>query len=177
MDTSNVARGTRTSTYHPTENDVLSGRGKYALRWKGNIYFRTLVDHYKAEYLKGDNFKKKRIAQTIVDTMHALNPPGRFLKCDTDKNTWYDIGNRAALHKTRQALREGSIASIGTSSGGKESTDNEHLKGNEVMCDSDSLKQSSVESSTDDINNDMLKVRFKPFAWIVLKLLVNACVI
>lgn len=157
MDTSNVARETGTSIYHPTENDVLSGRGKFTLRWKGNIYFRTLVDHYKAEYLKGDNFKKKIIAQTIIDTIHALNPPGRFLKCDTDKNTWYDIGNRAALRKIRQALREGSITSIDTSSGGKDIKDDEILQGKEVMYDSDALNQSSVEYCSDDINSDMLK--------------------
>jgi len=146
MDTSNVARAADTNISHPTENDVLCGRGKFTLRWKGNTYFRSLAEHHKAEYLTGDNFKKKRIAQTIVDTIHALHPPGRFLKCDADKNIWYDIGNHAALRKTRQALREGSTTSKDTSSAGKE-----------TMYDSDSLKQSSIESCSDNDDRNMLE--------------------
>ena len=36
-----------------------------------------------------------------------MNPPGRFLKQDPQTKLWHDIGKKAALAKTRQALREG----------------------------------------------------------------------
>lgn len=36
-----------------------------------------------------------------------MNPPGRFIKQDPKTKLWYDIGKKAALAKTRQALREG----------------------------------------------------------------------
>ena len=36
-----------------------------------------------------------------------MNPPGRFLKQDPKTKLWSDIGEKKALDKTRQALREG----------------------------------------------------------------------
>lgn len=36
-----------------------------------------------------------------------MNPPGRFLKQDPTTKLWSDIGEKKALDKTRQALREG----------------------------------------------------------------------
>lgn len=36
-----------------------------------------------------------------------MNPPGRFLKQDPNTKLWSDIGEKKALDKTRQALREG----------------------------------------------------------------------
>lgn len=43
----------------------------------------------------------------IYDEIRARNPPGRFLKQDDQTKLWYDIGEKKALDKTRQALREG----------------------------------------------------------------------
>ena len=36
-----------------------------------------------------------------------MKPPGRFLKQDPKTKLWSDIGEKKALDKTRQALREG----------------------------------------------------------------------
>ena len=36
-----------------------------------------------------------------------MNPPGRFLRQDPKSKLWSDIGEKKALDKTRQALREG----------------------------------------------------------------------
>ena len=36
-----------------------------------------------------------------------MKPPGRFLKQDPKSKLWSDIGEKKALDKTRQALREG----------------------------------------------------------------------
>ena len=43
----------------------------------------------------------------IVDEIKNRTPPGRFLKQDNNTKLWYDIGEKKALDKTRQALREG----------------------------------------------------------------------
>jgi hypothetical protein len=43
----------------------------------------------------------------IVEEIRNRNPPGRFLKQDNSTKLWYDIGEKKALDKTRQALREG----------------------------------------------------------------------
>jgi len=90
---------------NPNTKDVLCGRGNYSMRWKGNLYFRKWVDRNRQKYLNGDEYIKKKIAQSIVDKIGSLSPPGRFLKFDNDG--WFEIGNSHALRKTRQALREG----------------------------------------------------------------------
>ena len=51
--------------------------------------------------------QKGKFSKLIVDEVKARNPPGRFLKQDKDTKLWYDIGEKKALDKTRQALREG----------------------------------------------------------------------
>lgn len=89
----------------PNTKDVLCGRGNYSMRWKGNVYYRKWVNRYRQQYLNGDEDNKKKIAQTILDKIGSLSPPGRFLKLD--KNGWFEIGKSQALRKTRQALREG----------------------------------------------------------------------
>jgi len=160
MDVSNNYRQEE-AMKHPNDTDVLSGRGKFTTKWKGNIYFRTLVEHHKSEYLKaGNNLEKKQIAQKIIDTVRMLNPQGRFLKHDADKNMWYDIGNHAALRKTRQALREGSTNSIDASSG-KESTDEETLNTTERTFDQNFHRISSLASSLDNLSDDVSKVRLQ----------------
>jgi hypothetical protein len=40
-----------------------------------------------------------------VDEIYSRN--GRFLKQDTATQLWHDVGDKKALDKTRQALREG----------------------------------------------------------------------
>jgi hypothetical protein len=43
----------------------------------------------------------------IVDEIKQLNPPCHFLRQDEAIKLWYDIGDKKARDKTRQALREG----------------------------------------------------------------------
>lgn len=42
----------------------------------------------------------------IVEYIRSLDPPGRFLKRDETTNLWNDVGEKKAIEKTRQALRE-----------------------------------------------------------------------
>lgn len=50
---------------------------------------------------------KPLYSQIIYDEIRTMKPPGRFLKQDPKTKLWHDIGKKAALAKTRQALREG----------------------------------------------------------------------
>lgn len=59
----------------------------------------------------------------IVDEIRSRNPPGRFLKQDPTTKLWYDIGEKKALDKTRQALREGApeiMKEIGSDDNGED---------------------------------------------------------
>lgn len=51
--------------------------------------------------------QKMAISRSIVDAVRSMNPPGRFLDKDPDTGLWNDIGDRKAIEKTSQALRDG----------------------------------------------------------------------
>mmetsp|Transcript_19784 Transcript_19784/g.30537 ORF Transcript_19784/g.30537 Transcript_19784/m.30537 type:complete len:583 (+) Transcript_19784:227-1975(+) len=89
------------------KNDVLSGRGGRINAHDGNIRFREICQDYKKDYLAPTTKKleKAHIAAGIVDSIRAMDPPGRFLKEDPD-GTWWDIGDFKAIKKVGQALRE-----------------------------------------------------------------------
>jgi hypothetical protein len=91
----------------PHEHDVLSGRGNFVNYHAGNEHFRALVRKHKLEYVKCPKPQKGKFSRMIVDEIRNRTPPGRFLKQDGATKLWYDIGEKKALDKTRQALREG----------------------------------------------------------------------
>jgi len=91
----------------PHDHDVLSGRGNFVNYHAGNEHFRSLVRKHKVAYVACPKPQKGKFSQMIVDEIKARNPPGRFLKQDAKTKLWYDIGEKKALDKTRQALREG----------------------------------------------------------------------
>ena len=92
----------------PNQTDVLCGRGKFAQLWHGNAFYRDLVHRNKLEYIIGSDFEKNQIAQSVVQAVRGLDPPGRFLKLDEMENEYFDIGDKNACHKVKQSLREGS---------------------------------------------------------------------
>jgi len=73
----------------------------------GNEHFRALVRKHKVAYVACPKPQKGKFSRMIVDEIRARNPPGRFLKQDASTKLWEDIGEKKALDKTRQALREG----------------------------------------------------------------------
>lgn len=91
----------------PHEHDVLSGRGNFVNYHAGNEHFRALVRKHKVAYVACPKPQKGKFSRLIVDEIKARNPPGRFLKQDASTKLWHDIGEKKALDKTRQALREG----------------------------------------------------------------------
>jgi len=91
----------------PNVNDVMSGRGKFASSWTGNIYYRQLIQRYKLEYIIAEDVRKKQeIAEIVISNIRRLDPPGRFIVLDSETNTWHDMGDESAARKTKQALRE-----------------------------------------------------------------------
>ena len=48
------------------------------------------------------------ISRSIVDTVrNQLDPPGRFLEKDPQTGLWSEVGDKKALEKTAQTLRDG----------------------------------------------------------------------
>lgn len=89
----------------PRETDVLCGRGGAALRHPGNQTYRRLVNLNKSLYITCLKTEKLKISRSIVAAIREQQ--GRFLERDSKRQTWYDIGDKKAIEKTSQALREG----------------------------------------------------------------------
>jgi hypothetical protein len=89
----------------PRDTDVLCGRGGAALRHPGNQTYRRLVNLNKGLYITCLKTEKLKISRSIVAAIREQN--GRFLEKDAAKGNWYDIGDKKAIEKTSQALREG----------------------------------------------------------------------
>ncbi|KAG7337688.1 hypothetical protein IV203_009000 [Nitzschia inconspicua] len=94
-----------TDVTDPRETDVLCGRGGAALRHPGNQTYRRLVNLNKGLYITCLKTEKLKISRSIVAAIREQK--GRFLERDSKKGTWYDIGDKKAIEKTSQALREG----------------------------------------------------------------------
>lgn len=107
----------------PHDHDVLSGRGNFVNYHVGNEHFRALVRKHKVAYVACPKPQKGKFSRMIVDEIRSRNPPGRFLKQDPTTKLWYDIGEKKALDKTRQALREGApeiMKEIGSDDNGED---------------------------------------------------------
>ena len=51
--------------------------------------------------------QKMAISRSIVEAVRSMSPQGRFLEKNLTTNMWTDIGDRKAIEKTSQALRDG----------------------------------------------------------------------
>jgi hypothetical protein len=91
----------------PSCNDVLSGRGNFVNNHGGNKKFRALVSSQRLMYVAAPKEAKPQFAKKIIEALKSLNPPGRFLQQDLDTKLWYELDEKRAMAKTRQALREG----------------------------------------------------------------------
>ena len=92
--------------HDPRENDVLCGRGGAALRHPGNQTYRRLVNLNKGLYSTCLKTEKLKISRSIVAAIREQQ--GRFLeKAPNREEAWLDIGDKKAVEKTSQALREG----------------------------------------------------------------------
>jgi hypothetical protein len=89
----------------PADVDVLCGRGGAALKHPGNQTYRRLVNLNKGLYITCLKTEKLKISRSIVAAIREQK--GRFLERDGNKGTWFDIGDKKAIEKTSQALREG----------------------------------------------------------------------
>lgn len=88
----------------PRDSDVICGRGGSSLRHPGNQTYRRLVNLNKGLYITCLKTEKLKISRSIVAAIREQK--GRFIEKDKD-GTYYDIGDKKAVEKTSQALREG----------------------------------------------------------------------
>lgn len=105
QETNNNEEDSMKDISEPRETDVLCGRGGAALRHAGNQTYRRLVNLNKGLYITCMKTEKLKISRSIVAAIREQK--GRFLERDAKKGVWFDIGDKKAVEKTSQALREG----------------------------------------------------------------------
>lgn len=89
----------------PSDNDVLFGRGGMTNSHPGNRRFRDVIALHRPDYIRAQKMDKPSVAAKIVRAMRTGPFGGRFLK-KRDDGKWYDVGDRSAMEKTSQGLRE-----------------------------------------------------------------------
>jgi len=86
----------------PHPHDVLNGRRAGTAR--NETYFE-LIHSCVPTYTSSTKNQKPTVVYSIVQTIRAQTPPGRFLEMDRTTGHWYEIGDVAACHKTLQAIK------------------------------------------------------------------------
>ena len=101
------------------QNDIICGRRGVALKHPGNLAYRKVVGLNKELYATCVKTEKLRISKSIVAAMREVG--GRFLQREDGGTSetldekdahgnpvvYVDIGDKRAVEKTSQALREG----------------------------------------------------------------------
>lgn len=114
-----ATRTSRTGITKVNANDIICGRGGLALKHPGNMAYRKMVGLNKELYATCLKTEKLGISKSIVAAIRETKV--RFLERQDGKTgqyleekdeygnpvTWKDIGDKRAIEKTSQALREG----------------------------------------------------------------------
>ena len=96
------------SVEEPHDHDLICGRGGKVNAHPGNRRFRSLVNDRKEAYTRAyGKGEKNAIAQSILQVLFSLNPPGRILQFDKKNGMYTEVTVKKAMGKTTQALREG----------------------------------------------------------------------
>jgi hypothetical protein len=91
---------------HPHQNDVLSGRGNASKYHVGNEYFVALVKRYRKKYFMRSKKEAVELAQSVINEIKQLDPPGRFLNQHPESKCWYEISYKKMMDRVRQCLRD-----------------------------------------------------------------------
>ncbi|KAL7528535.1 hypothetical protein ACHAXR_006681, partial [Thalassiosira sp. AJA248-18] len=97
----------------PHDNDVLFGVGYRVINHPGNQHFRAVVEAKRPVFLEAKRTEKRKIAMRIVDEIHDLDPPGRFLIEDRNNinakgnaKVWKCVETKKAVDKVMHRIRE-----------------------------------------------------------------------
>ena len=98
----------------PHDHDLICGRGGKVNAHPGNRRFRSWVNERKEAYTRAHaKGEKNAIAQSILQDIFSLNPPGRVLEFDPKTGIYKQVSVKKAMSKTTQALREGEFTENG----------------------------------------------------------------
>lgn len=81
-----------------SNNDVVCGSSEYMNAFVGNRRYRVWIDLHSKSFAKAQKVEEKlKIARSVVHTVQACVPRGRFLTMDTCNGTCKEIGYENAV--------------------------------------------------------------------------------
>jgi hypothetical protein len=90
----------------PSANDVLIGRGRRNQNHPGNQRYQSIIKSLKPEYDAAPKSLRGLYGKQIINLIHNLSPPGRFLRKDKVSGSWIEVDHEEAVKRARQALRD-----------------------------------------------------------------------
>lgn len=96
------------SGFTPNELDVIVGRGKVCYKHSGNLRLARIVQSVLTTYSSTEATKKSKteLIKSIVTQIRESSPDGGFVKFDSEKGEWFEVGDRTAREKVSQAFRD-----------------------------------------------------------------------
>lgn len=95
--------------FTPGDKDVIVGRGKVCYQHSGNKNLIQIVQSVLQTYCAADATKKSKselIKSIMVQIREAASPTGGFVKFDSEKGQWFEVGDRIAREKVSQTFRD-----------------------------------------------------------------------
>ena len=90
----------------PNKNDILLGRGGINHTHPGNVQLRVLAGRLALDYNNAGKKMKTQKSRELVQHIHALWPPGRFLQRNKQFDRWEVALDDVTRNKASQALRD-----------------------------------------------------------------------
>ncbi|CAJ1932667.1 unnamed protein product [Cylindrotheca closterium] len=94
-----------TTTYQPTGQDIICGRGRGSFLHEGNKVYLSLLRRNVHAYLHA----KKRVEKSVIisTVVSSLKERGfRFLKQDDRNQRWYELSESDCYDRTAHAIRD-----------------------------------------------------------------------
>jgi hypothetical protein len=89
--------------YHPTDFDILLGRGKPFQSHHGNMFMLHVIDHFRVRYLQAERRGKHGIIEEVMG--HIKVKGGRFLSRVEYEEYWTEVKHSIAYRKVGHAFR------------------------------------------------------------------------
>jgi len=87
------------------KNDVIMEQKLLSNQNIGNLRLRIILEMMSEEYSKtSKGSERTKIAKSIVKSIRRANPPGRFLRKDSDSGLYVDVGDGDAMENVKECL-------------------------------------------------------------------------
>lgn len=88
----------------PTDNDVISGRGRGVWTHQGNIILKSVIKSHCEKYDKAANKSEKiKITNEVYEIM--VSRGARYIRQEDEEGRWVELTKEEAREKTAKALR------------------------------------------------------------------------